>query len=169
MPDDSTDTNKVSKNPIISGIRWILRNTRPPNGGHWSQRTLSLAAGLTHTHISQILSGRQNATSLQWSTIQAIAEAAGVSPCWLASGKGTPYDCETSAGHDPYPMRRVVVRMAEAKGIDPSAISALLEISLKDADATQDERFWWERLFDLIRTSRWADSVLSTIDRKDIS
>lgn len=58
----------------------------------WSRRELARQAGLAETHVGLILKKFQEdpGASLEAKTIQAIAQAAGVSAAWLQYGAGDP-------------------------------------------------------------------------------
>ena len=81
---------------MISRFEWVLKNrtNRALPGEDWNQRQWSLRAGLAGQHLSTILSRlrRKPKTTLEVTTIQALAEAADVPFAWLANGEGGPDD-----------------------------------------------------------------------------
>lgn len=58
-----------------------MDSSRAPDGSPWSMRSLSLAAGLSPSHVEQVISGRQQSISEE--TALAIARATGCSAEWL--------------------------------------------------------------------------------------
>lgn len=74
---------------LVDGIRWVLENCTDANGKPFNQSTLSLAAGLSRSHVGLILRGHVKPESLQQDTVDKIAAAAGVTPEFLRSGGGS--------------------------------------------------------------------------------
>jgi len=70
-------------------LAWLLEHTRGPDGKPWSRRSLSLAAGLSASHVGQLLRERLGKRP-SVDTISALAAAAGVDPQWLMTGEGSP-------------------------------------------------------------------------------
>lgn len=70
---------------MIRGLRWILANRRQPNGRAMSMRALSLAAGLSASHVEQIVNKRQS-PDVEIDTLEALARAGNVSTLWLHKG-----------------------------------------------------------------------------------
>lgn len=69
-------------------VEWILEHRRTPTGDRWTARGLSDAAGLSPAYVGLLKRGAVKAPRIDG--LRAIAEAAGVSAGWLASGEGTP-------------------------------------------------------------------------------
>lgn len=84
-----------NEHPLIQGLRWILANRQQPNGRAVSMRSLSMAAGLTPSHVEQIINKRQKPESIETATIQKLAQAGGVQLTWLLTGQG-PRDLESA-------------------------------------------------------------------------
>lgn len=63
-------------------LQWVLRERRI------SRRRWSLAAGLSQSHVGQLIRGDLEAPSAE--SLHALARAAGVSFRWLATGEGSP-------------------------------------------------------------------------------
>lgn len=81
------------EHPLIQGLRWILANRQQPNGRAMSMRSLSVAAGLTPSHVEQIINKRQKPESLETATILKLAQAGRVQLNWLLTGQ-EPRDIE---------------------------------------------------------------------------
>lgn len=88
------------EHPLIRGLRWILANRKQPNGRRMSMRALSTAAGLSPSHVEQIINQRQSPDGVGLSTLQALAAAAQVRLEWLQTGEGIP-DSSDATPHTP--------------------------------------------------------------------
>lgn len=75
---------------LAERIKWILDNCRTVEGKPWTAKDLSLAAGLTQSHVGQIKRGTVAGGNSD--TIKAIARAAAVSAGWLLTGEGQPIE-----------------------------------------------------------------------------
>ena len=73
---------------LAERMQWILDNRTQKGGAKWDAKTLSVEAGLSPSHIGQILRGETTKPRLD--TLLKIAEAGHVSASWFASGKGHP-------------------------------------------------------------------------------
>ena len=96
---------------LADRLRWILEHRTREDGRPWFATPLSLAAGLSRNHIGQILAGRVEAPDL--ATLERIAQVAGVSSAWLATGSGSPTDATVAP---PAGQRLEVQRFAELPG-----------------------------------------------------
>lgn len=80
----------VAVETLADRLRWVLSKTG------WSQRKLSVEAGLAPGHVGLITSGRVKGR-VAGETLSKIARAAGVSIRWLQDGVGEPTDVEAPA------------------------------------------------------------------------
>jgi len=78
-----------------------------------SARRLSLAAGLSQSHVGQLARGTTGKNP-SYETLRAIAQAAKVSPRWLAEGIGTPH------GPDPDGAPSIPPRPSTTLADDPN-------------------------------------------------
>lgn len=78
---------------VKSRLQWVVENHPRPDGGKWSRKSLSLAAGKAQSHAGQIIRGDVEADV---ETLEAFARAAGVSAAWLVFGTGAPVPDHTS-------------------------------------------------------------------------
>lgn len=99
------------EHPLIRGLRWILANRKQPNGRRMSMRALSVAAGLSPSHVEQIINLRQSPDGVGLSTLQALAAAAQVRLEWLQTGEGVP---DAPDATPPTPPAKSDVRPREA-------------------------------------------------------
>lgn len=117
-------------------VTWVLQNTtNPKTGKKWSQRSLSLAAGLSQSHVGQILRGRLGENQ-RGNTAKKIAAAAGINHVWLMTGDGEPR-LET------VPARKLAAELCrEAEVLEAAVLAVLAEAP------TEAQRRW--------HTLRWA-------------
>ncbi len=103
----------MSSGDLVDGIRWVLANCKDENGKPFNQSSLSVAAGLSRSHVGLILRGNVKPESLQLDTINKIAAAAGVTPEFLKSGgtnPGSPIAAHTASSASS--SKAVVLAMA---------------------------------------------------------
>jgi transcriptional regulator with XRE-family HTH domain len=77
---------------LAERMKWILKNCLADDGTTWTAVRLSLAAGLTQTHVGQIARGTVKNPGND--TLEAIAKTARVSYRWLGTGEGRPTDSD---------------------------------------------------------------------------
>ncbi len=74
---------------LAERLQWILDNRLDAKGKAWSRRSLSLAAGLSQSHVGQLIRGTLGDRPAA-ETVAAIAAAAQVDVVWLMTGTGGP-------------------------------------------------------------------------------
>jgi len=167
--------------PFVDNLRWILENTKDPNGRKWSMRSLSLAAGLAHGHVGHILGGRLKPENVGLGPIEALAKAADVSPSWLATGIGEPNPTEDPEGaltspaavrgwdayEERYPSRAIIVALA-GDDVSKHVIDALRSICLS-SDDDPGEDFWQEQLVRLTRRGRGLTRQLRELNPPELT
>lgn len=110
-------------------VEWILEHRRTPTGDRWTARGLSEAAGLSPAYVGLLKRGAVKAPRIDG--LRAIAEAAGVSAGWLASGEGTPdSDDDTRA---PSTSDSQVPHMGNAIGWDDAERAARSQVDYPEA------------------------------------
>jgi transcriptional regulator with XRE-family HTH domain len=78
------DYMTTEDDPVSRRLRWVLEAQGK------SMRGLSLAAGLSATHVERLLA--RGASKSELETLRKIAATTGVSLSWLATGVGDPYE-----------------------------------------------------------------------------
>ena len=116
---------------------WIVDNRG------FSRRGLSLAAGLSQSHVGQIIRGDKKGR-VSHSVLAAIAKAAQVNLTWLATGEGSPLDSEDAQEHtevyEPADVVYVVEQFLEAMGeaVAPKHAAELRGMRWGTSDVTVD-------------------------------
>ncbi len=136
-------------------IDWILEHCRAPSGDKWNAKSLSLASGLSETHVGQFKRGTVKRG--QGETLAKIAVTAGVSAEWLITGKGEPIE-ETRIEYDVgelYPnLVAEVAFLLEQKEISPP--TGRKGLTTKLSSKVDPPRAWWrEQLLALEKRERW--------------
>lgn len=99
----------------------------------WSPGKWSTLAGLSRDHVRQVLLKAQE--SIETRTLIALADAAGVSVEWLATGRGDPLSINLRIADDSkYPSRAKAIAAARLLELDERAIASVLEVSGLSAD-----------------------------------
>lgn len=99
----------------------------------WSPGKWSTLAGLSRDHVRQVLLKEQE--SIETRTLIALADAAGVSVEWLATGRGDPLSINLRLADDSkYPSRAKAIAAARLLELDERAIATVLEVSSLSSD-----------------------------------
>jgi phage repressor protein C with HTH and peptisase S24 domain len=134
----------MASRDIIERVEKILRETRQPNGGEWSARSLAIASGLTPTHIGRILNYNKTGR-VSTPTLKKIAAAARVRPEWLLTGE-EPMRPDKEQ-QDQYPNRARAVAAARALGtVSEEAIATVRSTRLKSATADLTPNQWLDKI-----------------------
>ena len=105
---------------LAERLTWVVDHTGP-DGWPWTRRGLSAAAGLSQSHIGQILRGTVTGQAVSRETISGIARATGVNPTWLWCGDGDPLE-----NVDPFPARALAARLAREADVSEQAVEAVI-------------------------------------------
>jgi transcriptional regulator with XRE-family HTH domain len=136
---------------LASRLRWILRMRG------WSQRKLSKKASLSAAHIGQILARAKKGggESIETDTLTSIANAAGVSVDWLASGRGAPWIRDSSPRVNELPIwNDVVAILTDEYGYDRRAVeTAGFTYRLEDARGNNTLPFEARDIADILATT----------------
>jgi transcriptional regulator with XRE-family HTH domain len=126
---------------LADRLRWILANGVNARGKRWTQRSLSLAAGLSQSHVGLLIRGDLG-SQVSMETIAKLAQAAGVDLTWLATGAGTP----TRAPGDPVPARAAAAHLAREAGVSELAIAAVMVEDVPLERASMPVLWWANRM-----------------------
>lgn len=81
---------------IAQRFQWIFDNRPRDDGKAWTAKSLSREAGLSEAHVGMVMRGQIKSPSVE--TLRPLAEKAGVSLAWLATGQGTPESDDSARG-----------------------------------------------------------------------
>lgn len=125
---------------LADRIEWILASRGT------SARALSLAAGLSQSHVGQLKRG-QLSSQVAAGTLAAIARAAHVDPHWLQTGEGSP-EVTTSPVNslDVTPNRTEAARIAREDGVYEPAVLSVLAEEVGPATAGRSTLWWALRM-----------------------
>lgn len=115
-------------------------------------RQFSAKAGLSSTHVGQILRG-ETGKRIAASTIEALARAGDVDVDWLTHGSGDmgTFRQRTVEVDDRYPSRPAGARAARELGLPEAAVAEVLTWQL---DSDEDPGSWW-----------WLEQIRGEADR----
>ena len=128
--DDRLDT-------FAKRLAWVLANRRQKDGSPWDQKTLSVTAGLSTSHVGQYVRGDQTNPTLE--ILRKLGKAADVSAAWLGFGVGSPdaIDGDPSYSDSSVPIARNVPGWAQVLRHDQAMAAASPAGKLITPDAWQ--------------------------------
>lgn len=105
----------VSGGGLSERIEWVVSHGRELGQDNWNMSQWALRAGLQRTHVRTILERLEENpdAGIEHRTLQKLADAAGVSVCWLAFGSGAPLTAKEESAQRALAATRA---MGEAMG-----------------------------------------------------
>ena len=124
----------------------------------WNATKWSRLAGVSRGHVRLTIENERE--SIETKTLIALADTAGVSVEWLATGRGDPLSINLRIADDSkYPSRAKAIAAARLLELDERAIASVLEVSGLSADPGAE--YW----LSLIRTKQLEHANVAPVGK----